>query len=143
MLAIGARKLSEMAQKLEHAGQQMDVTYILSHHQIMLQQFVADIHSIQTYFRIPLSPLEEVSESTVTTMSFEELSDEKVKEIAQELEDAAYGLDGEKMLQCLTDIERYGYHGQGFYEIAKEAERKVQSDDYLSALDLILSQIQS
>lgn len=143
MLAIGARKLSEMAQKLEHAGQQMDVTYILSHHQIMLQQFVADIHSIQTYFRIPLSPLEEVSESTVITMSFEELSDEKVKEIAQELEDAAYGLDGEKMLQCLTDIEHCGYHGQGFYEIAKEAERKVQSDDYLSALDLILSQIQS
>ena len=61
------------------------------------------------------------------------LSEAEKKELLTQLEDAAYGLDGQEMLKILQPLEASG----GFVELLQEVERKIDSEDYLSAYDLV------
>lgn len=61
------------------------------------------------------------------------LSEAEKKELLTQLEDAAYGLDGQEMLKILQPLEASG----GFVGLLQEVERKIDSEDYLSAYDLV------
>lgn len=132
MKAIGAMELSEEAKALEAAGKEGDIPYILSHHEKMMQFFIRDIHSIQAYFDMPLSPRKDVGAENEESASVN-LSEAEKKELLTQLEDAAYGLDGQKMLKILQPLEASG----GFVGLLQEVERKIDSEDYLSAYDLV------
>ena len=56
-----------------------------------------------------------------------------MRNINGQLEDAAYGLDGQEMLKILQPLEASG----GFVGLLQEVERKIDSEDYLSAYDLV------
>ncbi len=132
MKAIGAMELSEEAKALESAGKEGDITYILSNHEKMMQCFIRDIHSIQEYFGMPPSPRKVVdTEGEENTSVY--LSETEKKELLTRLEDAAYGLDGQEMLEILSALEKSG----GFAGLLQEAKRKIDSEDYLSAYDLV------
>lgn len=132
MKAIGAMELSEEAKALEAAGKEGDILYILSHHEKMMQFFIRDIHSIQAYFDMPLSPRKDVGAENEESASVN-LSEAEKKELLTQLEDAAYGLDGQEMLRILQPLEASG----GFVGLLQEVERKIDSEDYLSAYDLV------
>ena len=98
----------------------------------MMQFFIRDIHSIQAYFDMPLSPRKDVGAENEESASVN-LSEAEKKELLTQLEDAAYGLDGQKMLKILQPLEASG----GFVGLLQEVERKIDSEDYLSAYDLV------
>ena len=132
MKAIGAMELAEEAKALETAGKEGDIPYILSHHEKMMQCFIRDIHSIQAYFDMPLSLRKDVGAESRNSASVN-LSEAEKKELLTRLEDAAYGLDGQEMLEILSPLEKSG----GFAGLLQEAERKIEREDYLSAYDLV------
>ena len=132
MKAIGAMELSEAAKSLETAGKEGDIPYILSHHEKMMQCFIRDIYSIQAYFGMPLSPRKDAEAESGESVSVN-LSEAEKKELLTQLEDAAYGLDGQEMLKILQPLEESG----GFAGLLQEVERKIDSEDYLSAYVLV------
>lgn len=81
---------------------------------------------------MPLSPRKDVGAENEESASVN-LSEAEKKELLTQLEDAAYGLDGQKMLKILQPLEASG----GFVGLLQEVERKIDSEDYLSAYDLV------
>lgn len=81
---------------------------------------------------MPLSPRKDVGAENEESASVN-LSEAEKKEVLTQLEDAAYGLDGQKMLKILQPLEASG----GFVGLLQEVERKIDSEDYLSAYDLV------
>mgnify|MGYP005915022485 len=81
---------------------------------------------------MPLSPRKDVGAENEESASVN-LSEAEKKELLTQLEDAAYGLDGQEMLKILQPLEASG----GFVGLLQEVERKIDSEDYLSAYDLV------
>ena len=81
---------------------------------------------------MPLSPRKDVGAENEESTSIN-LSEAEKKELLTQLEDAAYGLDGQEMLKILQPLEASG----GFVGLLQEVERKIDSEDYLSAYDLV------
>ena len=81
---------------------------------------------------MPLSPRKDVGAENEESASVN-LSEAEKKELLTQLEDAAYGLDGQEMLRILQPLEASG----GFVGLLQEVERKIDSEDYLSAYDLV------
>lgn len=131
MKTIGAMETSAEAKALETAGKAEDISYIKTHHEQMMEHFVRDIQSIQNYFSMPVSKRKQGEKllqnaSVLSTLNWDA---KELQEKIYQLEEAAYAMDKEQMLDIIEQL------GNG--ELLEEARRKIEREDYLSAYEMI------
>ena len=131
MKTVGAMETSADAKALEDAGKAEDISYIMTHHEQMMEHFVRDIQSIQVYFSMPVSKRKQGEKLLQNASVFSTLNWD-IKELQEkicQLEEAAYAMDKEQMLAIIEQL--------GNDELLEEARRKIEREDYLSAYEMI------
>jgi len=63
---------------------------------------------------------------------------EKLDSLLEELESAAYGLETEKMVQIMDEIQGYSCNGVALKELFAPVKRKVDQSDCISAAELAM-----
>lgn len=131
MKTIGAMETSAEAKALETAGKAEDISYIKTHHEQMMEHFVRDIQSIQNYFSMPVSKRKQGEKllQNASVLSALNWDAKELQEKIYQLEEAAYAMDKEQMLDVIEQL------GNG--ELLEEARRKIEREDYLSAYEMI------
>lgn len=131
MKTIGAMETSAEAKALETAGKAEDISYIKTHHEQMMEHFVRDIQSIQNYFSMPVSKRKQGEKllQNASVLSALNWDAKELQEKIYQLEEAAYAMDKEQMLDIIEQL------GNG--ELLEEARRKIEREDYLSAYEMI------
>lgn len=158
MLSIGAVQLSGQAKELELAGKADDIQLIHGRHEGLMTEYrrvmrvLAEDSKVNTTDKVGIEQIDlsEKSDSKAKSMKgadskedaekilqLPELSEEDFDGMHQELEDAAYGLDGEEMREILEEIARYRYHNKVLADALKPAFRKIEMSDYMSALEMV------
>ena len=56
----------------------------------------------------------------------------------EQMEDIMYSLDGDKLLELITELEKYQYKGEALKEVLVPIRRKVESYDYVSAVESMI-----
>lgn len=132
MLSIGAVKLSGLAKQLEMAGKEGKINYILENHKEMMTEYERVAKILQEHPLICPQEKEKTAEQ-----DFPELEDEQFEQNIAELEDAMYNLDETRMIELLTNLERYQYDGVPLYKAMESVIRKVKMSDYMSAVETV------
>ena len=57
--------------------------------------------------------------------------------MAEELENAAYALDGEMMLVVLEKMQQYQYHGHVLKKELEPLKNKIDMSDFISAAEAV------
>ena len=65
------------------------------------------------------------------------LDDDTFNRLSEALEDAAYALDGGRMLTVLSGLQEYRYCHVPLRDILEPVKKKVEMSDYMSALDKV------
>lgn len=134
MKSIGAFQVSEMAKNLEFAGKEERIGYILENHQNLMDAyrdlFVKISECIYPEGRPPQQEL-------FNSDSVEELDDAELDKRLQEMERAMFDLDGQKLMELMSRLERCRYGKKDFHEIVAKAKKKVEMSDYFSAFEMI------
>lgn len=135
LLSIGAREVSEKAKRLEHAGKDKDITYILEHHQELVDAYTVLIETLKAYYHIEESEKNGESASAIAERGqlSEAISQEMLHASLDEMEDSAYLLEKDKMIQIVENIRQYSYQGESVEEACQECLRKIEKEDYISA----------
>lgn len=121
MKNIGADLLSEKAKAMEQAGKQNDIDYITGNHKDLIAE----------YRRV-------IGELTECPLVWQrELEDKRFDELLTELEDAAYELDGEQMLELLGELQRYQYHQTDLDNKLAPVKKKIEMSDYMAAVETV------
>ncbi|MCH5268329.1 MAG: response regulator [Lachnospiraceae bacterium] len=163
MMGIGAVPLSGQAKELEMAGKADDIELIRGRHDGMMAEYrrvmreIADDPQVDTEGRVGIEQIDlseildrnkegdteeaedtpDTEEAVAASSDLQNLSEERFDEMFQELEDAAYSIDGEEMKEVLEELIRYRYHGKKLQELLKSVFHKIEMSDYLSALELV------
>ena len=145
MLSIGAVPLSGMAKELEHAGKEQDEGFILHHHEAMMKEYERVLVMLEGDERIHTVEEETVPETTDTEKVKEQetggppetLTEEEFNKMAEELENAAYALDGEMMLVVLEKMQQYQYHGHVLKKELEPLKNKIDMSDFISAAEAV------
>ena len=127
MLGIGAVNLSEQAKKLEAAGKEERISYILENHDIMLQEYDRVMALLQNHPEIGRGK-EEKEES----WEYPELEEQVFAEKIQLLEDSMMDLDGAKMLEIIEQLQEYQYYQQPLDKPLQILRKKIEMSDYMS-----------
>lgn len=137
MLNIGAVELSEMAKNLEQAGKEGDITYIHKYHEEMLIEYERILALISNWFA------ENNEKKKVEKfVQKQQISDEKLQKMLLELEDASYLLEEKRMLQIISELERYSFHGKNLEELTLSIRKKIEVCDYMSAYENLQKQVE-
>ena len=135
MLTIGAKEISKQAKALEQAGKDKDITYILGHHQQMVDLYRRMLTDLQQYFGVEES--HSVEDNEIEDMSsLVPISTDEVQQMLHEMEEKAFMLDGEGMLGFAEQMKGKTFSGKSLCTLVEEYRRKVEREDYLSAWDL-------
>ena len=140
MGSIGAKKVSEQAKQLEMAGKKGDISYILTHHEGLLQEYTQLFAKLRENGIFKEATVEkEKVEKAVKTSEEElwELDDEDFAKIFKMMEDAVYDLNNSLLMETTEDLKMCSYKGKPLKDIMIEAQRKIEMSDCFSALDMI------
>lgn len=138
LLSIGAREISDMAKRLEQAGKEGEISYVLSHHQELVEAYKTLVEALQDFYSIKSlkdseekekMPLDVAGDKNFLTV----ISEEQLQAILNEMEEAAYLLDKEKMTAQTEKLRQFSYNGEAMEEACQECLRKIQKEDYISA----------
>ena len=66
------------------------------------------------------------------------LSKEELEEIIEKMETAAYGLNGEELLEEIDKLRNYSYCNVPLRKHLTSARHKVEMSDYISAVETIM-----
>ncbi len=136
MGSIGAMEISEQAKQLEFAGKENRIEYILEKHDQMMQaykEFFAILCETMGVERKEI-PIDSDSESVD---DLPVLTEDVFDSLLNEMEDAMYDLDGEKLLEDILELEKYQYHGKALESLLIPVRRKIEKSDYMSAVDMV------
>lgn len=143
MGSIGAKSLSEQARQLEMAGKNGDISYILAHHEELLQEYRLLFTKLKEkgVFGQASVAAEEKAEEAVKTSEEElwELDDEDFAKILEMMEEAVYDLNNSLLMETTEDLKICSYRGKTLKDIMVEAQRKIEMSDCFSAIDMIRS----
>ena len=131
MMSIGAVTLSEKAKALEFAGKRDDITYIKNQHADMLAEFERVMKMLN---ESPYLAKKEVEQEVIDKS---EISEDEFDNKLVELENAAYDLNPDKMLQILNDLSKYAYAGKDLQKELKPVYKKVEMFDFMSAYEVV------
>ena len=134
MGCIGAVDVSERARQLELAGKEGRTEYILEHHAELMKNYQELFYAlsdnmVQEAEQKAEVPVREVKELPI-------LEAEAFEQMLTELENAAYELKNVRMLELITELEKYSYRGHALQEFLLPVRRKVEQSDGISAAEL-------
>ena len=138
MGSIGAIAVSEQAKGLEYAGKEDNIKYILSNHEKLMKAYQELYLGIKNSF-LAMSDDDPVAEAVAGGEKAEqlpELAEEEFDRRLEELEDAAYSLEEDRMLELVTELQRYQYNGTSLKEAMAPVRRKIEMSDGISAAEL-------
>lgn len=133
MNSIGALDVSEMAKKLEFAGKEGRIDYILENHQNLIEEYKSIFEKITRC----VYPQGLPNESFAANECLIEIDDSVFQQKLQEMESAMFELDGVKLLDIMSDLEGCRYKRTDLTPVIALAKRKVEMSDYFSAVDMI------
>jgi len=137
MRSIGATDVSEIARKLEFAGKEGRVDYIRENHEKLMNTYQNLFEGLRENKWIKaLSKASEESEKEMATEVGEVLSEEVFATFLQNMENAMYMLDGEQLLESVTQLQRYSYCNTSMREALAPVRKKVEMSDYVSAVEM-------
>lgn len=141
--SIGAAGLAEEAKHLETAGRERSTSFLVTHHRDFLTRYK------KLFLKLRENPMfgdqtgEEDNRRVMqgqqgtSGKTLKNLSEEAFNRMADEMEEAAYGLDTGRFLELATGLRDYQYHGMALLELSEMLDRKIQKADYLSAVGLL------
>ncbi len=136
MRSIGAMELSELAKQLEFAGKEGRIDYIKDHHAELMEKYRRLFTNLKKNELI--SPFREVNATEESEQALTVLEDVVFERMLQEMEAAMYELDSERLLEIMSDLQKYQYHGKSLKSILTQAKRKVEMSDYVSAVEMVV-----
>jgi CheY-like chemotaxis protein len=137
MRSIGATQLSEQARLLEYAGKDGRIDFILQNHNDLMNAYRRLFEKLKKNEQICPNQVEERVETPtiVDIYAMPVISSDALDRIIEQMEDVSYSLDGEKLLELISELEKYQYKGQALKEVLVPIRRKVESYDYVSAVE--------
>ncbi|MBD5521524.1 MAG: response regulator [Lachnospiraceae bacterium] len=144
MKSIGANVLFEKAKALETAGRNDDIDYIMKNHNDMLDEHRRVMNELA---QSPLLSCKSYGSkgtkndvyigNNTSLEKLPELDDETLDKLLGEMENAAYSLDGEEMLNVLADMQKYRYRDVCLKDKLSSVGKKIEKSDFMSALDSV------
>lgn len=135
LLTIGAKEISEKAKKLEEAGKQKDTTYIFKQHESLLNLYEQLICRLQErYLSSDEQTVERITDKQEPAV---EIDTKDLQIFLEEIEEAAYLLDGKKMTDGIEQLQDKAYCGKPLRSVCEECLRKIQKEDFLSAWNML------
>ena len=131
MMSIGAVKLSELAKGLEFAGKREDFEYIKNEHDVMIEEFRRVMNLLE---ECPYLPKKEKQEEAVSKPV---ISEEEFSSKLEDLENASYELDGDKMGAILDELSQYSFGGKDLQKELKAVYKKIEMFDLMSAYEAV------
>lgn len=143
MRSIGAVILSDLAKELEMAGKKGNISYILEHHEEMLEVYVDLFDQLRNS-----GIFKECSDSETKQEERERKEERKAEElweleeydfdsILEKLEEAVYELNSKHMMEITEELKVCSYKGKALEELMVLAQKKIEMSDCLSAVDMI------
>ncbi len=139
MYSIGALKTSETAKQLELAGREGNLQFIIEKHNSFAEKYEHMLESLcQLLFpQEDLQNEQEESEPILNAEVMPELTDDVFEKRIEEMENAVYTLDEERLLQIVDELQMYQYQGASLKSEMVEARRKVEMNDYMAAVERV------
>lgn len=142
MHSIGAMEVSALAKELELAGKEGRTDYILAHHDKLMEEYrKLFLRLRENKFLFPNGAADKKKEQEPAGESDSPLlllEDVVFEQKIADMEDAMYSLDGSRLLEIMSELQKYQYHRTPVREIMDAAKRKVEMSDYVSAVELII-----
>lgn len=157
MINIGAEQLAGLAKELELAGRQDDETFILEHHDAMIQEYAQVLLAIKksriidpygqaeagNRAAVTDMEIENTAEvkmgKAVTTVHLEPIEDEQLDQYAAAFEEAAFAFDEDAMMSAAQHLMQCSYRGHSLQEPMERVMKKVRMSDYMSASEMIFN----
>lgn len=140
MYSIGALKTSELAKQLELAGREGNWEFIEKNHGPFVEKY-EDV--LEKLCRLLLSDeemqteQEKESEAVADITVMPDLTDDEFKVKLEEMENAVYALDGQRLTEVIETLQEYQYHGTSLRGRLADAYRKVEMCDYMAAVEMV------
>lgn len=131
MMSIGAVKLSELAKGLEFAGKREEFSYIKNEHDVMVKEFRRVMKILN---ECPYLSKKETEEEMVNKPV---ISEEEFSAKLEELENASYELDADKMHRILDELSQYSFGGKDLQKELKAVYKKIEMFDLMSAYETV------
>ncbi len=139
MKSIGATDISEAARKLEFAGKEYRIDYIMENHGRLMEKYRALFESLRSNEWIwpEGMTLQADDAGDEQLLELEVLEEEQLDEKIALLEEAMYNLEDERMLEIVTELEKYQYRGVSLKEVLAPVKKKIERSDYISAVETV------
>ena len=167
MHSIGAMELSALAKELEFAGKEGKIDYIRAHHNELMEKYQKLLLRLrenkilfpQEQSKKQAVQTEEQMAQTEQTVQSEEqrrqldesavqskesknqlsdLENAAFDRIIADMEEAMYDLDGTRLLEILSELQKYQYNGKALAEAVAPVRRKIEMSDYVSAVEMVV-----
>lgn len=141
MKSIGAMDISEEARKLEFAGKELRIDYIMEHHSSLMEKYrnlFLSLRSNQWIWPEGDMPVDELTATDEQIEDMEVLEEAVFNEKIAQMEEAMYNLEGERILEILTELQNYQYGGSSLKEVLAPVKKKVERSDYISAVETVI-----
>lgn len=147
---VGANELSEMALKLEMAGKENRIDYILQHHEELIQTHDELLKILENNeFLYPEGEQQEPAEVVEENVSGVNLSEEQLvsddsteqslTEVLAALEEKLSGFESEGLEDILNSLANCQYQDVPLKELAEQIQEKTSEFDFLGAEELLES----
>ncbi len=135
MASIGATSVSEKAKALELAGKENRIEFIDEHHAEMLLEYRTLFYGMTEVFTDRSGEKQE-REKKQLEMHLPSLETSQFNYMIQELENAAYVLEEERMMEIVIELQQYQYNGVPLAEALEPVRKKIEMSDDISAAEL-------
>ncbi len=132
-LSIGAAELSDLAKQLEFAGKENNIEFIKQNHARLIEMYSGLVADLQNFFDI--TPVVDEPEED-SCEGLRPLSGTEAKQLLEDLEQVAYTFDSGTMIQLIEGMAGYSYAGKSLRSLQDDMLRKIEKEDFLSALSL-------
>ncbi len=137
--SIGASHLSEQARLLEYAGKEGRIDFILQNHNNLMKAYIELFDRLrQNPVICPADKIGEEPKEVINSNTLSVISTDALERIIEQMEDVMYSLDGERLLELISELEKYQYKGQIMKDVLVPIRRKVEMYDYISAVESIM-----
>lgn len=155
MQNIGALSLAAKTKALELAGKRSDIDYLLKNHADMMAEYrhvMEELGSCPLVKKFDEGPetigmenaaaeaagnLPDKANEESAEKALPELSEEDFDVLLKSLEEAMYALNGEEMLEIVSEMQNFRYYGTALEEALKPVRKKIEMADYMSAADAV------
>ncbi|MCH5271502.1 MAG: response regulator [Lachnospiraceae bacterium] len=131
MLSVGVEKLSGMAKELELAGKSGDESFILEHHDAMIQEYTRILGLLKESKTVHPQKEKELPDG------LEALEESEFDKLALDFEDAAFAFDHGQMTAIAKQLVKCSFRGHALADMMGPIMHKIEMEDYLSASEAV------